>query len=345
MATFMTFARNRGGLIAAGLASVFLAFALSCPTQAQAREITIAQQYGVGYLPLMVMRQKGLVVKHAEALGLKDTSVKWSTFTGGADMNTALLSGHLDVSSQGVGPFLKIWSATKGLYDARAMASINNMPLFLNTTNPDVHDITQFTEKDRIALPAVKVSIQAITLQMAAAKAFGMENYDKLDNLTVTMSHPDGMIALLSGKSRITGHLTSPPFQYQELMEDPKVHTVLNSYDVLGGPSTFNVVVTTKKFRDQHPKEYKAVFSALVEAIGMINKDKHWAAQVYLDQTHSKLPLSLIEKIISEPEISYTVYPQGVMKYAKFMHETGSIKHMPASVEETFFPEVFELKK
>ena len=58
-----------------------------------------------------------------------------------------------------------------------------------------------------------------------------------LDALTVSLSHPDAQVALLSGASEITAHFSSPPFQYQQL-EKPGIRTVLSSYDVLGGPAT-----------------------------------------------------------------------------------------------------------
>ena len=54
-----------------------------------------------------------------------------------------------------------------------------------------------FTKKDKIAVPTVKVSTQAIVLQMAAAKEFGQAEYTRLDKLTVSLSHPDGMSMLL----------------------------------------------------------------------------------------------------------------------------------------------------
>ena len=64
---------------------------------------------------------------------------------------------------------------------------------------------------------------------MAAAKQWGTANYAKLDPLTVSMAHPDGMAALLSGGGEITAHYTSAPFQYKELAA-PGIHKVLDSY-------------------------------------------------------------------------------------------------------------------
>ncbi len=220
-------------------------------------EINVAQQYGIGYLPLMIMEEQKLIEKHAKAAGI-DVKVGWAKFAGGNVMNDALLSGSLQFASGGVGPFVTLWSRTKGNLDVKAVSAINSMPLYLNTRNPSVKSIKDFTEKDRIALPAVKVSIQAVTLQMAAEKAFGEGQQGKLDSLTVSMSHPDAQTALLSGQSEITAHFGSPPFQYQQLQK-PGIHTVLNSYEVLGGPATFNVVWTTSKFRSENPEALRRV--------------------------------------------------------------------------------------
>jgi len=322
------------GLTAAALTGALLAGPAAAQEQ---REIRIAKQYGISYLPLEVMEVRQLIEKQVKAAGLGDVKVEWSQLSSGAPMNDALLSGNLDFASGGVGPLLTIWAKTKGNYNVKAVSSINSMPLYLTTINPAVKTIKDFTDKDRIALPAVKVSIQAVTLQMAAEKALG--KFDALDRLTVSMSHPDGLAAMMSGKSEITGHFTSAPFMYQEL-EDSRVHRVLNSYDVLGGPSTFNLVWTTSKFHDQNPKLYRAFLAALEEAMSFIANDKHAAAELWISAEKSKLPLAFVEKILNDRENSFTTTPQNVMKYAEFMHKVGSIKEKPASWQEPFFSEI-----
>src|SRR5512143_3153336 len=203
---------------------------LASAAAAEMSEIKVAQQYGISYLPLMIMEEQKLIEKHAKAAGV-DVIVGWAKLAGGNVMNDALLSNSLQFASGGVGPLVTLWARTRGNLDVKAVAAINSMPLYLNTRNPNVKTIKDFTEKDRIALPAVKVSIQAVTLQMAAEKAYGEGQQNKLDPLTVSMSHPDGQTALLSGQSEITAHFSSPPFQYQQL-EKPGIRTVLNSYDV-----------------------------------------------------------------------------------------------------------------
>ena len=309
---------------------------------AEAKEVTLAQQYGIGYLPLMVIKQDKLIQKNAAKLGLPDLKVRWLTFTGGADMNSAILSGDLNFASGGVGPLVKIWSATKGSLNVKGVSAINSMPLFLNTTNPQVKTIKDFTNKDRIGLPAVKVSIQAVTLQMAAAKIWGFKHYDKLDHLTVSMKHPDAMAAMLSPGVGIDAHFGSPPFQYQEL-EHPGVHTVLNSYDVLGGAATFNAVWATGKFRKDNPKIYEAVFESLKQAMNIINSDKMAAAKLYVHAAHSKLPVDFIYKMLINPQIDFTVVPLNTMKYADFMYKTGEIKHQPRSWKDLFFSNIDNL--
>jgi NitT/TauT family transport system substrate-binding protein len=320
------------------VAAAFAVSLLASVAHAEMSEIKVARQYGISYLPLMLMEEQKLIEKHAKAAGV-DVTVDWAKFAGGNVMNDALLSGSLQFASGGVGPLVTLWARTKGNLDVKAVAAINSMPLYLNTRNPSVKSIADFTDKDRIALPAVKVSIQAVTLRMAAEKAFGEGQQERLDHLTVSMSHPDAQQALLSGASEIDAHFSSPPFQYQQLRQ-PGIHTVLNSFDVLGGPATFNVVWTTSKFRSENPKLYEAFVKALDDAIAQINRDKKAAAEAYLRISKDKSPVADIVAMLNDPEIVYTTTPQNVMKYVDFMYKVGSIKVKPDSWKDLFFPNI-----
>jgi NitT/TauT family transport system substrate-binding protein len=311
-------------------------------SRAEVGELKIAEQYGISYLPLMIMEDQKLVEKYATEAGIKDLKVSWSKFAGGNVMNDALLSDSLHFAAGGVAPMVTLWAKTRGNYDVKAVAALNSMPLYLNTRNPKVKSIKDFTDKDKIALPAVKVSIQAVTLQMAAEKAFGPGQQNKLDKLTVTMSHPDGQAALLSGTSEITAQFSAPPFQYQQL-ENPAVHKVLDSYEVLGGPASFNLVWATTKFREANPKIYAAFTKALDEAIAIINRDKKAAAQAYLRIAKDKDSLEDTMKIMNDPQVKFTTTPENVTKYVDFMLKTGAIKAKPASWKDMFFPNVHNL--
>jgi NitT/TauT family transport system substrate-binding protein len=319
--------------------AALLAAALAWPARAEVGEVRIAQQFGISYLPLTVMHHEKLLEAAAAERGLPGLKVAWSQFGAGNAMNEALLSGNLDFPSGGVGPLLTIWSKTRGHQAVKGVSSLNSMPLYLVSVDPKVRTIKDFGPGDRIGLPAVKVSIQAVTLEMAAAQAFGFDNYAKLDPLTVSMKHPDAMAAMLSGRSEITAHFGSAPFQYQEL-EDKRAHRVLSSYDVLGGPHTFNVVWTTQKFHDENPKVYGAFLAALDRAMALIKKDPARAAQIYVEEEKSKLAPAFIEKMIREPENVFTTTPQNVMKYAEFMQKTHAIDQAPARWQDLFFPEI-----
>jgi NitT/TauT family transport system substrate-binding protein len=179
-------------------------------------------------------------------------------------------------------------------------------------------------------------------LQMAAAKAFGDKNFGKLDPLTVSMSPPDATIALLGGKSEVTASFSVPPFQNQQL-EQPGIHTVVNSFDVMGGSHSFTVAWTSAKFRDSNPVLYKALIAALHEATDIVNKDKRAAAQLWIDDSKSKLPLDMVEKIVAGPQVKWTMVPENTIKFADFMAEVGTLKNKPASWKDYFFPEVYDL--
>jgi NitT/TauT family transport system substrate-binding protein len=321
------------------MVALLLTLLLAVPfwAAAEVKEVRLAKQYGLGYLPLIIMEEQHLIEKHTKAAGLGDVKVTWATLGGGSAMNDALLSGSVEYISSGVAPLVVLWDKSKG--GVKGVSALISTPNYLNTNNPAVKSIRDLTDKDRIGLPSVKVSIQAIILQMAAAKEFGQDNYAKLDKFTVTMKHPDAMAALLSGKSEITGHLTSPPFMFQEL-DDKRVRTVLNSYDVLGGPHTFNVITTTKKFHDSNPKTYAAVYAALEEAISYINKNKRSAAEIYQKASKTKESLDDLIKEINQPSLSYTTTPLNTAKFSDFMFKTGTIKTRPNSWKDLFFSNV-----
>ena len=322
-----------------GLIAAFLLPAASAQTQT--KTVHLAKQFGISYLPLTIMEAKGLLEAHGKKLGL-DLKTEWVQFTGGPPMNEAIISGNLDFASGGVGPLLTIWGKTRTSLGVKGVAALNSMPLYLNTINPNVKTIKDFTDKDRIALPAVKVSIQAITLQMAAEKAFGPGQQNKLDAITASLGHPDGLAAMMSGKSEITAHFTSAPFMYQEL-EDSRVHKVLDSYDVLGGSHTFNVVWATTKFHDENPKIIEAFIAALDDAMKQIAANPSEAAAIWVKAENSKLTPAYIEKLIRLPENEWTMVPKKIMVYAEFMSRTGTLSAKPGSWRDMFFADTHKL--
>jgi NitT/TauT family transport system substrate-binding protein len=310
---------------------------------ADTAEVRIARQFSMGYLQFNVMEHQALVEKHAHALGVPDISVSWITLNGPNVMNDALISGSIDIVAGGVPGLLTLWAKTKGTpQEVRGISALSSQPFLLNARNPAVKTIADFTPADRIALPAVKVSVQAVALQMAAAKQFGAANFGRLDGLTVSMSPPDSTIALLSGAGDITAVFSVPPFQQQQL-DNPGIHTVLNSFDVMEGPHTFTVTWTSARFRDRNPTLYKAVLAALEEATAIVNKDRRAAAAYWIADSKSKLPLDMAARVVSGPQVRWTQVPENTMKFAKFMSGVGTLPVAPASWRDYFFPEAHRM--
>lgn len=188
-------------------------------------QIRIAEQFGVVYLMLNVARDQQLIEKAGRNAGL-DIKVDWVRLSGGAAVNDALLSGAVDIAGAGVGPLLTVWDRTHGRQNVKGVASLGNLPYYLVSDNPNVKTIADFSAKDRIAVPAVGVSVQSRVLQYAAAKQWGDKQYAKLDGLTQAIPHPDATAAILANSSVITAHFGNPPFQDQELAGNPNAHIV-----------------------------------------------------------------------------------------------------------------------
>ncbi len=311
-------------------------------SRAEVDELKMMSQYGIGYMQLTLMKEQKLVEKHLARAGLGDTKVTWARMGAGAAANDALLAGGLHFAAGGTGPAIILWDRTRANVDVRGVAALSSMPNLLVTRNPGVRTIRDFTEKDRIAMAGAGSSVQTTYLQMATAKEFGIKNYRKMAPLMVNLPHPEGLRALLSGAGEIASQFTSPPFQNQAL-ENPNVHVVLNSYDVMGGPNTFLMVWATKKFRDDNPKTYKAVLDSMKEATDAINADKRRAAEIYVKEGGGKDSVDKIFAIMNDPQIHYTLAPERILPFAEFMHQVGTIKTRPASWKDMFFPDVHEL--
>jgi NitT/TauT family transport system substrate-binding protein len=152
------------------------------------------------------------------------------------------------------------------------------------------------------------------------------------------MGHPDGQAALTSGSSEITAHFTSAPFMYEE-EASPRIHRVLNSYDVLGGPHSFNLVWTTSRYHDARPEVIAAFEAALASAMQTIREHPLEAAAVWVRAERARLTPEQAAAMVRRPENEWTTAPNGIMRFARFMQETGALPQAPADWREVFFPE------
>lgn len=332
------------GSLRKGFFMVFgLVLALTMTTgegRAEVNQVRISKGYGILYLPLIVMEQQKLLEKHALETGLGPVQVQWLTLDGGNIINDAMLAGTLDIAGIGAPGFITLWSKAKGIAASEVIgiSGLSATSLYLNTNNPKITALKDFGPNDKIALPGIKTSLSAVVLQMLVAHEFGRENYNKLDPITVGLSHPDGLIALTGGKTEITAHFTSPPFSYLEL-KDPKITRVVNSVDVIGN-ITLDVVFAPKRFVDANPKIMAAFLAAQEEANRLIAEKPEQAAEIFANSSKVKVSSDEVLSILKDKDTRFSTTPDKVMNFADFMALAGTIKTKPKDWKDLFIPQL-----
>ena len=114
---------------------------------AETNAIRFAKQTSMGYVQFNILERQKLLEKHAEALGLGDVKVSWATFNGPDAMNTALLAGDVDVVAGGVPALVTLWAKTRDTpQEVRGISALSSQPFLLNTRNPNVKTIRDFTD-------------------------------------------------------------------------------------------------------------------------------------------------------------------------------------------------------
>ena len=320
---------------AAGLSFCAALIAAAPAPAAESNEFRIGRQPGLVYLQAIIMEEKKLVEKHAAALGLKDLKVNYSIITSGGVMTEAILSDSIDVAITGISNLLLVWGKTNG--QIKSIAGMAGVPFRMMTRNPNVKSIKDFGPDDRIAVPTIRASMQAMMMGIALEQAYGIGQHGRLDSNQVQIGHPDAVQALLNPSHEINTHFSIPPYQDIE-MKSPLVHSVLVSTDVLGGPATISNCWASQKFVDANPIKVKAFIAAVDEASDMVAKDPKGAAEIYLRVTKEKLTVAELTDIIKQPGAVFTATPVRYMLWADYMHRIGMIKQKPASWKDFSFP-------
>ncbi len=309
------------------------------PCLAESTTLRITGVFGLINLPFYVVADKHMIEEQARAAGLPEPHIVMTTVSGGANAADLLLSGAADVSAGSSTNLMLLWDRTRAMPQRRVlgMMALADSPVFLVTVDPDIKTLSDYKAGDRIAVTNVKSSIQAITLEMAAARAFGWDNRGRLDPLMVVMPHEEGMAALLSAGTEVKSQAAQLPFSEQEL-QSGKAHLLLTTTDVVGGPSNVAVVLSSAPFRSQNPRLYAAVQAAFTEAIAFINADKQQAASIYYEHEKQKNGIDWIADILRRPElVQFTPTPHATQKLADFMFKTGLLHSRPASWQELFW--------
>jgi NitT/TauT family transport system substrate-binding protein len=308
----------------------------------ETRIVRIVQQRGLLYLPVDFLANGGLIAKHAARMGLGRIEAVAEVVNSAAAVNDALLSGSADFGTAGPPPLLTIWDKTRGSpNEIRALGTMSNVPMTLYTINPAVKTLADFTPADRIAVPAAKVSFNAVMLQIEAEKVFG--DAERLDPLTVSMGHPDALASLAGGmgRSAITAHVAVPPFTERGLRL-PGAHVVLDSHQVFGGSFTQMMLVGPRRFRDRNPQLQKAVLAALDEAIAMINADKRAAVSLWKDVHKAGESVDELLAIVSDPRFEFSATPLRIQFISDFLFRQKRVKEKLASWKDIFWPDAWD---
>lgn len=322
---------------AAILLTAFTGMATSAYAQ-EKTEITITKQPSILYLPALVMQKQELIEKSAAKEGVKNLKVNWRSFSSGGASTDALLSDNVEIVNSGLGNLLLLWDRTKG--KVKGITTNSALPLALVSRDPKIQTLKDYGPKDKIAVPTVRVSTQAILLQMAAEKEFGPGNWAKLDVNTVQLGHPDAAAMLANPSGEISSHFAAPPYIYKELKTVPNAHVILRSNDIIEGGLSQSTLFTTTKFAEANPKIIKAVLAASKEAIDFIKANPEKSVDIYREISGDQTSAAELLDMLKQPGMmDFQMAPAGSMKFAEHMTKVGILKTKPAKWTDYFLPE------
>ena len=274
--------------------------------------LVISEQYGLAYAPLQIMRLKGFLEEE-----LPDYRISWERLGNTAAIREAMLAGRIDIGFMGIPPFLigfdrgMKWKIFTGLSEA---------PLGLVTWKDDIDSLRDFSPGDRIALPQPG-SIQHILLAMACERELGRA--DALDDILVTMNHPDGMQALLN-RREVSAHFTSPPYLMEELSA-PDMRQVVTGTEAMGDRFTFIVGVAVDRVLREEPAAVDALRRALERSKGFMRDSQDETIDI-LSEEYGIDPEQLRTYLRWEGLI-YSSTIRGLERFIDFMHDQSYLNN------------------
>jgi NitT/TauT family transport system substrate-binding protein len=318
------------GIVVAVLAAVAVAGSTARGAQnaLAPQNITIAYQFGIGYAPLLIIRHQRLLEKAYP--GLK---VEWKQLASGTSITDGIINGDIQIGAMGTGPMLVGWARGANW---KVIAPLDEADLWLMVRDPDIRTLNDLRGK-RIATPAA-TSIQAIVLRKMAEVKLG--DAHALDSSLISMDHPAGMRALLTGQ--IEAHLTSPPYEWLELGQGALA--LGKSYAYFGAHS-FLVTVITQRFYDDYTAFSNRLYRLVKQSIDLLNKKPTVAAAILAREDATDTTAAQFRRWITRKKsLSFTTRPRGLMRTARFMHKLGLLNQVPRSWRELVFPPVYPTK-
>ncbi len=295
---------------------------------ATSAEINIAYQYGLAYAPLVLCQEKGFIEESYKKATGNDVKVTWTQMSSGADINTGIASGSLDVGFMGVAPAISGISKNVGY---KIFTNLSGQEHGLMTNSADINSLEDLVgSQNQIALVNIG-SIQHIIL----AKALAENGFDahSLDSNIVAMKHPDGMTALESGS--ISCHLTSSPYIFAE-HENSELHELPEVNSAWPVENSFIVGVASNDLHDSNPELYNALCSAISDSIKYLNDNPEEVAAITceFDGNDKYTELEYLRKGVYSPET------KGVFELASFMFDNKFVDTSVSSFNDLAFDNV-----
>jgi NitT/TauT family transport system substrate-binding protein len=317
---------------AAGIAAALLAAAAVAGSTARGAQngpapqnITIAYQFGIGYAPLLLIKQQRLLERAYPGL-----RVEWKQLASGTPITDGIIKGDIQIGAMGTGPMLVGWARGTNW---KVIAPLDEADLWLMVRNPSIRTFADLRGK-RIATPTA-TSIQAVALRKMAEVKLG--NARALDSSLISMDHPDGMQALLTGQ--IDAHFTSPPYQWLELGRGARA--LGKSYGYFGAHS-FLVTVATQRFYDEYTAFSNRFYRLVKQSIDLLNKKPRVAAAILAREDTTETTAAQFRRWITRKKsLTFTTRPRGLMRTASFMNKIGLLNKVPGSWRELVFPPVY----
>ena len=257
------------------------------------RTVTLAEQYGLAYAPVSAARLKGWFKEE-----VPETEFKWQTAGNAATVRESILAGKLDGGFMGIPPYLI--GKDRGM-KWTAAAAVARAELGLVTVQPGVDTLGDIPENMRIALPHAGI----------------------FDNRLITLSHPDGLTALMAG-TEVKAHFTSPPYLQKELMI-PGARLILDGNEAFGGEFTFIIAVFSDDFIKSHPEELAGVRRAIQRGADWLNENPDEAAAFLAD--YYRMEESELGRIFHSAALSYGGDILGMEDFQDFMLKRGYLKN------------------
>jgi NitT/TauT family transport system substrate-binding protein len=304
--------------------------------------VKFVQQRGLLYLPVDMMVSGGILQQEATKMGLGKVEATVTTLSGPGPVTDALLSGAADYGTAALPSLLTLWDKTHGTAnEVKAVGTVSNGAMVLYTINPNVKTIADFTEKDRIAVPTVRISFNAMMLEMASEKLWNDPH--RLDHLTVGLGHPDAVAALSAGygSATVTAHIAVQPFTDRGL-KLPGAHVVADSREVFGGPLTQITLLASKQTKEKNPELFKAVANALEESIKVANTDKRAAAVLWKKAQAASESVDDLTALLSDPGFEFTSQPHRIAYFAAFLNRIGNMKAKVGDWKELFWETAYK---